>query len=434
MATFGTLPGVKVTTTGGVVSGITIGRAQYLVLVGHGDPSGTASSNTAYKIDSRSDVDNTFGDGSDLARAYRDSIANGANRNFIYGVQADTSSVTESFSTVASGTLANTPIVDELDRVDATDTTDGVTATVNFVYEDAPATPSDADTINLNPINGEWVADSSSSYDITYSYSDWGGGLTGAEDVIGENEFGLICPLSNAESVASSLSTSLGNLRDQYKMAVGLMAAEPNATTTDYKPKYDTSTYSDNVDDDALFLVAPDTVDNADLSALGSIAGVFAGNDVSNPVYNDALTGTADLDQRLSKAEADDLRAEQVIPLRDLGSVRIRDNASTSTATDWERDFFRRRIVDIAVVTAKTIGEEILGFINDEDTRSNTKTLIEAELLELVDDGLLQPNTAQETNLFVDVFKIDSDSVGIDLGISPYGVVKRVDVDITINT
>lgn len=432
MATFGTTPGVKVTSTGGAVTGVTIGRAQYLVLVGHGDNSaGTASTNTPVKIESRSDADNKFGSGTDLSDAYRDARANGANKNYIYGVMANNTTDTESFVTTSSGTLANTPIVDELSRVSAQDVTEGVSCTVNFVY-DAVTAPSDANTVNINPLTGDWAADESSDYDITYDYSDWTGAIGSVDTIFNEGDFGLVCTLSNAETVASELSSKLDGMRPDYHMALGLSAAEPNATTDDYKPSYDTANYTDNIDNDAMFLVAPITEESEDTSILGGVAGIFAGHDITDPVYRDAISGVDNVDQKLSEAEASDLRDSQVIPIRDKGEPELYANLSTSTETDWERDYWRRRIVDVSIATTKAVAGEIVGLINDADTRSTAQNMISSELLDLVNAGVLKPNSLDEDNLYVDVYKIDADRIGVDLGITPYGVVKSIEINLTV--
>lgn len=405
------------------------------MLIGNGDNSaGSATPNTVVEIDSRSDADEKFGVDTDLSRAYRQALANGANKNFTRAVMAQTTNSTESFATSSSGTLANAPIVDDVDRVSAEDTVAVETQTVRFVYE----TPATADVpdgeVHINPITGEWAADASADYDITYDYTDWSGALTAAENAIGEGEFGLIAPLSNAESVASSLSATLGSMRPDYKMALGLMGAQPNATSETNRPNYDTANYADNLDDDALFLVAPTAQEAGDESAIGAIAGLFAGNDIVNPVYNDAVVEVSSLAQQLSRSEAQDLADAQVIPIRDRGAIRVRRNMSTSTETDWERDYWRRRIVDLVIATTKEVAESILGLVNDPDTRATTQTLIQVELQDFVDDGMLVPNKTGNDNLYVDVYKDGTNAVGVDLGVTPYGIVKEARVELTINT
>ncbi len=130
------------------------------------------------------------------------------------------------------------------------------------------------------------------------------------------------------------------------------------------------------------------------------------------------------------------MRDQNVIPIRQAGSIRVKDNLSTSTDTDWERDFWRRRIADRVILIGKTIGDSILGRINDERTRDAAERLIAAELRELVGDRLLKPNSDDENNWFVDVYESSSNpnEVKIDIGFTPYGIVKRIDESIVINT
>jgi len=160
----------------------------------------------------------------------------------------------------------------------------------------------------------------------------------------------------------------------------------------------------------------------------------MAGNALSDSIYNEALSAN-DMEQRLSQAEATDLRDAQVIPVRQPvsgGSIRAAGNLSTSTETDWTRDYWRRRIVDEVILIAKQIGDQAIGRINDEQTRTAVENQIRAQLRGLAGDRLIQPG--ENENWFVDVYELDADTVGIDLGVTPYGIVKRVDVTITVNT
>jgi hypothetical protein len=181
-----------------------------------------------------------------------------------------------------------------------------------------------------------------------------------------------------------------------------------------------------------MFLHAPARKEDRDVTITGALAGYMAGQPLGTggSIYGDILTVDS-LDDRLTKAEADDLRNNEVIPIRQPpsgGGIRIEDNLSTSTETDWVRDYWRRRIVDQAILIAKAVGDSIIGRINDERTRDTVENTIKSELKGLAEDRLIT------TNYFVDVYQVDSDTVGIDLGVTPQGIVKRVDVSITINT
>jgi len=154
-------------------------------------------------------------------------------------------------------------------------------------------------------------------------------------------------------------------------------------------------------------------------------------------VYNDTInTGGTSLVQKLTRSEATDLRDAQVIPLREAGAIRAKGNLSTSTESDWQRDFWRRRIVDRSILIAKEVGDAIIGRINDEQTRTAAERTIRTELQSLANDRLIKDNTGDETNFFVDVYEdsTNADEVNIDIGVTPQGIVKRVDATVTINT
>lgn len=440
MATYGSFPGVKVTTQGGGISSVSVGAEEKLVLFGEGDPStGSANVNTPRQIGSRSEADTLFGDGSELATAMKDALANGANIDYLYGVMLNISSVTgETFSGTSSGTLANAPIVEDLSTITVQDTVDSVSATVEFRYDSPPTAPSSTNTVYINPLTGEWAADSSSDYSFDYEYQDWSNGFDAADNVVKEGETAIYAALSDAESVASTLSGKVTTLRGNYQMVNGVSGAQPNANSSETPPdpSYDTATYTDAIDNDAYFLVAPARAQDTDFTIIGGVGGLMAGHAIDNPIYNDALSGFLDLEEKLTGSEADDLRNEQVIPVRQSGSIRVKANTSTSTSTDWERDFWRRRIVDRVMLIAKQVGDATVGRINDERTRNTAETQLFSEIAELVNDRLLKPNTQNEQNWFVDVYEdsTNPDQVNIDVGITPYGIAKRIDESITVNT
>lgn len=438
MTTYGDFPGVRVTTTGGGITAIDVGAEEKLVIFGNGDvSSGSASVNEPTQINSNRDADAKFGTDTELAQAMRDARGNGANIDLLYGVMYDEVAVTaESFAAAQTGTLANAPIVEDLSTITVTDTVASAEATVEFRYNDTLATPSSTDTVFINPLTGDWSADASSDYDFTYDYPDWQSALDSANNVLQEAETGVYVALSEAESVASSLSSTVTALRDEYKLINGIAGAQPNTNSADNGPAYDGSAYTDNVDSDTQFLAAPVRVEDSSDTVLPGIGGLFAGNAIDNPIYNDALTGYTGLEQNITKSEEDSLADEQVIPVREAGSIRLKRSLSTSTAQDWERDFFRRRIVDRTILIAQQVGERTVGRINNEDTQRIAEDVIRSELQDLADDGVIRGNTSDEQNFTVEVSEnsTDPDQIDIDIGVTPFGVVKRIDAGVTIDT
>lgn len=433
MATFGSFPGVRISTTGGAVAGAEIGRTQKDIIVARGDYVGSAEAGEMYQINSRSDADDLFGPDSQLTEQYRLARGAGANPAFIYGVQPEMTEHTETFSANSTGTLSNVPIVPDTEMVVATDEVDSNTLSVEFYYDDSVPAPSNSDVVHINPATGDWALASSTDLELIYETGDYSAAIAAADTEVNEDEFAHITLVSHFDDHVADLTSTVTSMRSKYKMVTGSAGIEPNATGSDGYPMIDTGSYSDAVDQDSIFLFGPTT--SADgTSLLGALGGKIAGNALDEPIYDNPINGFTGMAQSLSKAEANELRDVQVIPIRDQGTISIADNRSTSTATDWERDLFRRRIVDLVILTAKVVGENIIGFINDPETRSDAQQAISDELEQIADDGLIKPNLQGETNFFVEVSKVDADTVGIDLGIAPYGLVKRVEVTLTVDT
>jgi len=168
------------------------------------------------------------------------------------------------------------------------------------------------------------------------------------------------------------------------------------------------------------------------------VGGLFAGNPITDPVYNDELNGYQSLEQTFSKTDADNIRGEDIIPIRSGGAIRVQGNRSTaySSSDSVAADFFTRRITDRVILIGKQVGDNTIGLINDQDTRDDAERLIRAELRTLVSDGLIKPNTENETNIAVDVYEdtTNRNEVNIDISFTPYGIVKRVDETITVDT
>lgn len=466
MATYGSFPGVRVTTQSGGISSIAIGAEEKIVLFGEanydasnnidGDDSTLSiSASDPEQINARREADAKFGNGSELADGMKEALANGANIDFLYGVAVPREDVTgETFdgSSSATGTLDNVEVVEDTDEI----VTDTASYTFEFRYDGAPATPTDDDTIYLNPLTGEYAVTSgsvtSSASTIDYSYNDYSTAFSTSEvkNVVNEDETGVYVALSDADAVSSSLASEVSTLRSNYQLVNAISVAEPNdselldtvsATDGGAYALYDAANYSSanqSVSAEYYYKFAPGREEGLSKTIAGGVGGLFAGNPISDPIYNDELTGYQSLQQSLSKSEADNLRAEDIIPVRDGGGIRVQGNRATnySTSDTVAADFWTRRITDRVILIGKQVGDEIIGRINDEDTRSQAARLIRAEMRDLVQDRLIRANTDNETNWSVEVYEDSSNDneVNIDIAFSPYGIVKRVDETITVNT
>lgn len=462
MATYGEFPGVRVETNSGSISSISIGAEEKLVIFGEAsydasnnvegdDTSLNISASEPEQINARREANSKFGDGSELAEAMKEALANGANIDFLYGVAVPRVDVTgETFDGTASatGTLENVEILEDASTI----STDSGSYEFEFRYNGAPATPTADDTVFVNPLTGEYaVTDSvtvTAASTIDYTYNDYSSafGAESVRNVVNEDETGIYAVLSDSDSVSSSLASEVSTLRSNYQLVNAISVAEPNANQVDSNDnsadaRYDSGNYgsaNQSVSAEYFYKFAPGREENDVKTIAGGVGGLFAGNPISDPIYNDELTGYQSLEQSLSKADADNLRDADIIPVRSGGSIRVQGNRATnySTADTVAADFWTRRITDRVILIGKQVGDRIIGRINDEDTRARAERLINAEMRELVQDRLIRSNGDDETNWTVDVYEDSSndDEVNINIAFTPYGIVKRVDETITVNT
>lgn len=444
MADFGSSPGVTINSTSGTSAGATIGREQYLVFVGVGGPSASAPANTPVELTSRSETDAQFGPDSDVAMQYRRALAGGANKQWARGIRASTTETTESFNSTSTFTLSSGPIVGQAERITVTDTDDSEDLEVRIRWGDTLDSPDQVNTAFVNPDTGDVAVDTSGNYDVTYEYADWDSAFDALGDIMDEDEFGLAVPLTTAPSVHQSLSDVIGNdeqdvdgLRQRYKFFQGFVPAQPTGVDDDGNPIIDPNDYTQELDNDAMYVTGP--LARADAGRtdptygygdLGYLVGKAAGADVRNPIYGDVLNADP-LAQQIDSVDRDILDDKYVIPLKDTGEIRIESSTSTydqEVHGGFERDYFSRRVVDLVLATVHVSTRSILGTINTPDARNDLRTALDLEMGDLVGLGLLNPD-----GQFIDVFVIDRQTVGVDLGISPYGITKNVEVTLTVD-
>lgn len=445
--------GVKIITVGGGIAGTLVGREQIYVAFGRGDPvAGNATVNSPEKIATRVDAADEFGAGTQLATGIQQALDNGAHFDYVYGVMPQETVVVGETIT-GSGNLGPndpTPIVEDESLVTATSAS--VEVPVNFVYESPPPTP--AEGVNIKPQTGEVTgASPTASYSVDYRYLDWEAALNSADDVIGPAEVGVYNPLSDAVAVAQQLQTKVNQIRyPQIKLVSAVMGAQPNKTGPNGEPQFDTASYTDTIDHDAVWLFAPGRASDGNTEIVGAVGGIFAGNALDNPVYGDPIRGGfTKLSQTFTETDVENLRARQVIPIQDYGggedtAPTLEDNLSTSTATDWKRDFFRRRIVDQVILVGNEIGRAARSQKLTPESMDGAKQNFLDALAELVREDLLVDNPEQtavageapedptETQkYFVDVAKTGPDAITLAVGFTPVGVTKTVTERLVVN-
>lgn len=437
MAVYGNTARVSVDVAGGGITALNVGEQDKLVIFARGDPaSGSAKVNDPTQVSGGQAAADAFGEGTPLTEAIRDAAGNGVGFGFIWGVMPETTALTGESVSGGSGSLANAPIIEDLDEITATNTTDSVEATVEFRYDDPVSVPSSEQTVFVNPFSGDIEAGDSDDYEVDYKTLDYGSAFDSATNIIQEQEQGEWRVHTEAESVVADALAAVTPLRqNQFKMVRVSAPAEPNANGSGSPPaaQFDVAGYDDGLDDDALFLTAPERRPDGSLVG-GAVAGVLASAGGSDPVLGESLNGVTDLNQSLNVPTQTDLVDKQVIPISNSGSPTLESNVSASTETDFTRDFFTVRLRDRLVLTARALGKAARGRLNNANTEELVEQRLTDELVELVEDGVLRPNTDDETRFFVNAEQDPTDPKQLDVsfGFTPVGVVSSVDVDLTI--
>lgn len=449
--TYDQTPGTKVILEGGSIQGIEVGEEEILVIFGRGDTNnGNAQTNDPTAVSSTSAAEAEFGSDSELTRALKDALGNGVNSSYLYGVSTARTSVTaeditaggDAADSSGGSPIGNVPLVEDTAEITVEDDTATV-LDVEFHYvtgTDLTNLTPGADTIFINPLTGEWVADTADNYNIDYKYEDWSSAFDSADMVLDEGESGVYIALTETEDVASTLFSKATALRDpDYKMVKAFAGAQPNddSSETPPTPIYDTANYSDALATLAGFAVAPVRQDGTTDTILGALGGVAAGNSLQNPIYNDSITNvdleTGKNDEgRLTHKQRGDLRDAHVMPLKYEGSITIDGTLSTDETEIWEVDFQTLRVVDRCALIVREIGTAIRGRLDNEGTGEIAAEEAQAQLEELASDGLLKQNTSDETNLYVREADDSQGTVALEMGVTPIQAVETFEATITI--
>lgn len=461
MATYGSFPGVRVVSEQGGIQAVSVGLEEKVVLFG--EPTyatddtvdGDASAGELRNINAPREAETLFGAGSELAEGMQEALLNGANIDFLRAMAVPRVDVTGETQGAQTGSLENVEIFEDVSTITADD--DGTSLSVEFRYNGAPTAPTESNTVHINPLTGEYAADAAPTnveFTFDYKHVDYASAFNepAVANFINEDETGLLFALSDSDAVSTSLGTIVSTLRENYQLVTGFTFGEPNdnlvlesAETTDdnggAEPRYDTANYdtaNQSVSDNAFFKPAPARVsDDPDKTIGGGLAGLYAGKPIDDAVYNEVVQGYSQLEESLNKTEADELRDNDLIPVRSAGSVRVKGNRATnfSDSGSVAADFFTRRITDRVILVVKQIGDAIIGRINNPETRAQAEDAILNQLGSLANDGVIQGNGGDNDGFSVSVYEdsTNNEQVNIDVAFTPFGIVKRVDANVTVN-
>jgi hypothetical protein len=428
---------ISVSTQGGGIGALNLNSTEKLLIFGRGDvQNGSVEPDDPTRVTGAGELESVFGD-SRIADALRDAAGNGQSFDVTFGVVPEQVAETESISS-GSGTLTDSDgdpasVIEDADLI-SIDSGESVV----FRYEDPLDTSGlGADEVAINPDSGAFDGGDSSSYTVNYEYLEWADAFDSATGVIEPQEAGQWCVLSDSERVVSDAVTAISPLRtNQFKMVRLAAGAQPNDTEEPGVPRIDPGGYTDNVADEASFLFGPirEAV-TRNRTALGAIGGAMASADLSESILAESLNGVGDLVQQMPIPVQEDLEDEDVISVSDFGSPTIEANQSTSSS-ERRQTFFTRRLADRLILAARAIARATRGDIANPNTAGQVENRLEDEIVELVDDGLLEPNTDSETNFFTSATADPADpkKLNVNFGFTPEGIVDTIEFSATINT
>jgi hypothetical protein len=340
-----------------------------VALVGGYDSDNAASEVTAGEetfIENPSTAEETFGD-SEIPIAAQTAAANGVGT--IYGIPVPETETTESFGSSSTGSVANTPLFNPNLHPDhditITDTVNSVDLTVNVVHDDTVAQPSESETANINPNTGEWAADASSDYDITYTYGDYATSIQTAVDL----PVRYVVALTEDAGVKSTLVTELSDVANDFDFKRGVVGAKPEIGAGQI------GSYTPNQRDWRLVEVAPALGAHGDdeVRTCAALGGFLASQPIGpdgSGLY-DPINGLTSLNTEYRSSEAKDF--EGVTSLNRNGTL-----ATTETTSDEGqfRLIYATEIIDDVALDLFSVARDYAGGPQDVE---RLETLLEIQ-------------------------------------------------------
>jgi hypothetical protein len=400
-----------------------------VAIVGGYDQANADASVTAGESDlvtSRSQAESLYGTNSELAT--QTALALGNDAGEVYAVPLSETETTESFTASASDTLANTPISDPrvtTSEITITDTTTSTDLTVNVVDE-TPTQPADSETAEVNVRTGEWAADSSSDYDVTYSYADYASAIDTAVSESVRN----VAVCTEADSVVATLESDLDTAAGNFRFSRGVVGADPAIDPTAV------GSYTPSSDDWRIVEAAPARGENGDGDAVrtvGAIAGLLASQpvDVTGSITYDMVAGLGALGETYTPQQAANF--DRVTALTD--EYEVAEGVTTSTE-DAFSDIYKAEIIDAVVELLYDRIRSYRGGSNANGARrrfrSRLKRTLSAQSVPDAQPPLLASGDGSRP-YSVQVSQGTNDTeADVDIGIDPAPIAKTVNIDVSV--
>ena len=330
------------------------GGSNAVAIVGGYDADNASSDVTAGEATRITDpvsAEDTFGD-SEIARNAAVVSANGVSD--LWGIPVAETETTESFSGSQSLTLPNNPVFDpELHPdhdVTVTDTANATDLTVKVVHGETTPTPSEEDTANLNPDLGEIETDSSSDYDVTYTYGDYQSAIETAGD-LGVRYLNV---LTENAGIKATVSTVLADIANDFDFKRAVVGATPEIEASDI------GDYSPDESSWRIVEVAPSRATGADgpVRTQSAIAGMLASQPLGpdGSILFDNISGISGLrtSYRASTAKSFD----SVTSITRSGTVA---QAVTTSTSNQFKNIYATEIVDEVALRLFSVARDYAG-------------------------------------------------------------------------
>lgn len=440
MVTIGndTLPGGIYTIESSTSTGVNATAPGVGVIVGQADlSSGTASANEAHRINTPRAAKDTFGDGSLLAIAIEDALAEGAYP--VYGIAPEETDVTAEDISGESGdtaTLANAPCIEDADSV--TFTINSTTKTTVIVLDGDPSnqTPG-TDEVLFNPVTGKYHSDESlgtAGDEVDYTHYDYPGAFDALQtEKIGDDNLTelvdfVVC-LNENDTVVNDHQTTLGEMENSMDLAIGIAGAgdpyiDDAGTSSD-----ESSSYTNSFDDSRMQLYNPSRNSDGE-SVLGSVLGLRSRLGINASPMFKKLSTQKDLQITLSTTQKENLVGERVNPLqeRSAGAKVIEDLTTVDTSSNSEEANYdqglSRLVTDAVAEFVEANVEPYIGQLHIKATRDAFRSVVVGYLRTLLASNSI-------TAFSVNVDEVDSTTASLDVGIKTVEPLRNIEATIT---
>jgi hypothetical protein len=381
-----------------------------------------ADTTKVYQVTRASKAVEWFGptDSSMLTQGVIDALNEGAYP--VYAVATDSTSVTGEDHGSASDTtvsLDNSPIREDAD--DITVTLDGDDQTVNIVYDDVSTYSPAADQCYVNPVRAKAELESAPGTSLTFDYDhfDYASGIDVMVDKVPE-VIDFLAPLTENSTVVDDANVTVGNMEDDYNLALAVGGADI---------RLDPSTYTQSYDDSRTQVVYPTRFED-NTSAIAAYVGFKAQLGLATTPINKRLSTNKRLAVTLTRAERGSLIDEDTVPLADESrGVRVVDDPTTvsdSNTDEQNLQFgFNRLVADYIIETTRDNQKPFIGKLNSAVVRNTLEGMVGESLTELQESNAVLSYT-------VNVQKENATTAGLEMSVDLVEPLRFIENTITI--